>query len=267
LDVIQVTPATSPVTDQFNFRFHIPTIVTDSQDKKQEIGSVGTAHSQDIHSPKPISASGANSSIVHQLQGDATHTDTVKSQTQYLKPFLTPEISAAATISSHSSTPNPSITNSHISPPPTIVTSTATTATAQFYLPLECRQRIHAQIQVESRTYAPHLYGPAKKFVTDVALLDHYYPLFLEYVDTQNLGLLTKTHPNNIIKQKGMFWLGIMIWTLVIAAQLTLVLLDHGGWKRPWVWVIGVFSGYPGSICLATGAKGFSPILGLLGKM
>ncbi|KAG0379532.1 hypothetical protein BGX24_000058, partial [Mortierella sp. AD032] len=80
---------------------------------------------------------------------------------------------------------------------------------AAFYLPLECRQRVHAQVQQEGRTDAPHLFGPAKNFVVDVVLREHYYPLFLEYVKVQNLGLLHESHINNRIKRQGLVCLGV----------------------------------------------------------
>jgi hypothetical protein len=111
------------------------------------------------------------------------------------------------------------------------------------------------------------LFGPAKGFVADVVLQDHYYPQFVKWVEQQNLGLLTKHHPNNRIKRRGMIWAGILVWLVVIAIQLTLILLGIGGWNSPWVWVTGVLGGWTGSICLATGVKGFSPVLGLLGKV
>lgn len=138
---------------------------------------------------------------------------------------------------------------------------------AAFYLPLECRQRIHSQVQKEGRTDAPHLFGPAKNFVEDVVLREHYYPLFLEYVKAQNLGLLHESHINNRIKRQGLICLGVAVWAVVVAVQITLVMMAWGGWRSPWVWVVGIVGGYPGSVFLATGLTKFSPILGLVGKM
>jgi hypothetical protein len=143
----------------------------------------------------------------------------------------------------------------------------ASAVAAAFYLPLECRQRIHSQVQQEGRTDAPHLFGPAKNFVVDVVLQEHYYPLFLKYVKTQNLGLLHESHINNRIKRQGMIYLGVALWTVVVALHITLVMMAWGGWRSPWLWVIGVVGGYPGSLFLATGLTKFSPILGLFGKM
>ena len=143
----------------------------------------------------------------------------------------------------------------------------ASAIAAAFYLPLECRQRIHSQIQQEGRTDAPHLFGPAKNFVVDVVLREHYYPLFLEYVMTQNLGLLHESHINNRIKRQGLVCLGVALWAVVVAVQIMLVMMAWGGWRNPWVWVAGIVGGYPGSVILATGLTKFSPILGLVGKM
>ncbi|KAF8986242.1 hypothetical protein BGZ46_007773 [Entomortierella lignicola] len=140
-------------------------------------------------------------------------------------------------------------------------------AAAAFYLPLECRERIHAQIQQEKRTTGGHVFGPAKGFVVDVVLRDYYFPLFLKQVKNQNMGLLPRSHINNRIKQGGMIAIGIALWVMVIAIQVTLVLMAWGGWSRPWVWVVGIVGGWPGTICLATGITGFSPLLGLVHKM
>ena len=101
----------------------------------------------------------------------------------------------------------------------------------------------------------------------DVVLEDHYYPMFLKYVEHQNLGLLNKHHPNNRIKRKGMVWIGVGFWLVVLGIQLTLLLIGLGGWRSPWVWVVGTAGGWTGSVCLSTGLSGFSPILGILGKM
>lgn len=143
----------------------------------------------------------------------------------------------------------------------------ASAVAAAFYLPLECRQRIHSQVQQERRTDAPHLFGPAKNFVVDVVLQEHYYPLFLKYVKTQNLGLLHENHINNRIKRQGLICLGVALWSVVVALQITLVMMAWGGWRSPWVWVVGVVGGYSGSLFLATGLTKFSPILGLVNKM
>ncbi|KAF9147176.1 hypothetical protein BG015_011225 [Linnemannia schmuckeri] len=163
---------------------------------------------------------------------------------------------SAATVTT---VPQPSIAgSSHVA---------ASAVAAAFYLPLECRQRIHAQVQQEGRTDAPHLFGPAKNFVVDVVLREHYYPLFLEYVKAQNLGLLHESHINNRIKQQGLICLGVALWAVVVAVQFTLVMMAWGGWRSPWVWVAGIIGGYPGSLFLATGLTKFSPILGLVGKI
>ncbi|KAF8944606.1 hypothetical protein BGZ47_004008 [Haplosporangium gracile] len=143
----------------------------------------------------------------------------------------------------------------------------ASAVAAAFYLPLECRQRIHAQVHQEGRTDVPHLFGPAKNFVVDVVLREHYFPLFLEYVKAQNLGLLHESHINNRIKRQGLIYLGVSLWAVVVAVQLTLVMMAWGGWRSPWVWVVGIVGGYPGSLFLATGLTRFSPILGLVGKI
>ncbi|KAG0293607.1 hypothetical protein BGZ96_002561 [Linnemannia gamsii] len=143
----------------------------------------------------------------------------------------------------------------------------ASAVAAAFYLPLECRQRIHSQVQQEGRTDAPHLFGPAKNFVVDVVLQEHYYPLFLKYVKTQNLGLLHESHINNQIKRQGLICLGVALWSVVVALQITLVMMAWGGWRNPWAWVVGVVGGYPGSLFLATGLTKFSPILGLVDKI
>lgn len=134
-----------------------------------------------------------------------------------------------------------------------------------FYLPLECRQRIHTQVLEECRTEAPHLFGPAKGFVVEIVLRDHYYPLFLEHVQQQNLGLSSQYHVN-IIRKRSMLGIGVVLWVLIVAAQVTFVLVGLGGWTSPWLWMVGVL-GWIGSICLATGIAGFSPILGLVGQM
>lgn len=134
-----------------------------------------------------------------------------------------------------------------------------------FYLPLECRQRIHTQVLKECRTEAPHLFGPAKGFVVEIVLRDHYYPLFLEHVQQQNLGLSSQYHVN-VIRRRSMLGIGIALWVLVVAAQVTFVLVGLGGWASPWLWMVGVL-GWMGSICFATGIVGFSPILGLVGQM
>ncbi|KAF9090302.1 hypothetical protein BGX23_006041 [Mortierella sp. AD031] len=143
----------------------------------------------------------------------------------------------------------------------------ASAVSAAFYLPLECRQRIHAQVQQEGRTDAPHLFGPAKNFVVDVVLREHYYPLFLEYVKTQNLGMLHENHINNRIKRQGLIYLGVALWAVVVAVQITLVMMGWGGWSSPWVWIVGIVGGYPGSLFLTTGLTKFSPVLGLVGTI
>ncbi|KAF9165121.1 hypothetical protein BGX21_011328 [Mortierella sp. AD011] len=136
-----------------------------------------------------------------------------------------------------------------------------------FYLPLDCRERIHVKIQQENRIDGVHVFGPAKRFVMDVVLQGHYFPLFLKQIKNQNLGLLHSSHVNNRIKQDGMIVIGVALWVAVIAVQVTLIMMAWGGWTRPWVWVVGVAGGCPGTICLATGITGFSPILGIAHKM
>ncbi|KAF9996544.1 hypothetical protein BGZ79_009722 [Entomortierella chlamydospora] len=276
LDIIQITPATSPIAERPSFHFQIPAISMNNQgadvEKKSDHDIENDVKALETRSPPSMSTSGTNNSFVHQLPGDTMDSrrdqNAGRSSLQLPKAFLKPEPPAVnnPTASSVSSSSVPSMNMPQIpeSSPAAVATSAAAAA---FYLPLECRQRIHTQIQEEGRTYTTHLFGPAKGFVTDVVLRDHYYPLFLEYVDTQNLGLLTRNHPNNVIKQKGMVWIGILVWVMVFGAQLALVLLGKGGWKSPWVWIVGVLGGWPGSICLATGVKGFSPILGLMGRI
>ncbi|KAF9106649.1 hypothetical protein BGX27_009064 [Mortierella sp. AM989] len=282
LDIIHITPSASPLAERPSFQFQIPAIFMESRDANNEkkLGSDIGNEVEALRIRSPLSTSGTNNSFVHQLHGEPLGSNvstsmmterrmqTVgRSSLQLPKLFLSPELSSATNPTAASS-PSSSVpsTAPHVSvSSPAAVAASA--AVAAFYLPLECRQRIHTQIQEEGRTFAPHLYGPAKGFVADVVLLDHYYPKFLEYVDSQNLGLLTRNHPNNIIKQKGMIWIGAIVWLIIIGIQLGLVLLGQGGWKSLWVWVVGIFGGWSGSICLATGIKGFSPILGLMGKI
>ncbi|KAF9437176.1 hypothetical protein BGZ76_001735 [Entomortierella beljakovae] len=273
LDTIQVTPSTSPTIDRPSFRFQIPAIIMNNQEfNEKRSGTEHIIEGLGIRSPTSISTSGTNNSFVHQLQGEPVDSNTGRSSLGIPRPsipFLTPDHSPISNPTT-SSSPSSSLAPSMAAPRPSVSSPAAvavSAAAAAFYLPLECRQRIHGQVQEEGRTYAPYLYGPAKGFVADVVLLDHYYPLFLEYVDSQNIGLLTRNHPNNVFKKKGMIWIGILSWLIVIGVQLTLIMLGHGGWSSPWVWLVGIFGGYPGSICLATGIKEFSPILGLLGKM
>ncbi|KAG0025312.1 hypothetical protein BGZ82_010088 [Podila clonocystis] len=117
----------------------------------------------------------------------------------------------------------------------------------------------------EGRTEAPHLFGPAKGFVVEIVLRDHYYPLFLEHVQQQNLGI--SGHHASMIRKRGMLGIGSALWVVVVAAQLTFVLVGLGGWASPWVWVVGLLGGWTGSVCLVTGILGFSPILGLVGQI
>ncbi|KAF8981085.1 hypothetical protein BGZ46_003270 [Entomortierella lignicola] len=282
LGVIQITPGTSPITELPSFQFQIPEIVMNNQDDKNEKEFVHDSENKvdALGIRSPLSTSTYNS-FVHQLQGEpinhkASSTvlsmaerrmqNTGKSSLQLPKLFLSPETSSTnpTATSSPPSSLAPSMNAPHISSSTSVAASAAASA---FYLPLECRQRIHGQIQEQSRACAPHLFGPAKGFVTEVVLQDHFYPLFLEYVDSQNLGLLTRNHPNNIIKKNGMIWVGVIVWLIVLGIQLALVLLGKGGWKSPWVWIVGIVGGWSGSICLATGIEGFSPILGLMGKI
>ncbi|KAF9957801.1 hypothetical protein BGZ70_009402 [Mortierella alpina] len=287
LDTIQVTPITP--RKSIGFRFHIPSIVMenqnegeDDQEKAMEEGrsrtppltTNGPTNGQALAFPVSVannsSVNGATSGGPMNekmgLSGDPQQASVPPGS----KPFLTPQTSAVTRPSSAASSPEQSTTAAADTPRLSVSSPAAVAASAAaaaFYLPLECRQRIHTQVQEEGRTEAPYLFGPAKGFVMDVVLEDHYYPLFLKYVEQQNLGLLNKTHANNVVKQRGMIWIGLVIWLVVLAIQLTLVLLGMGGWKSPWVWVVGTAGGWAGSICLATGIKGFSPILGILGKM
>ncbi|KAG9327192.1 hypothetical protein KVV02_000908 [Mortierella alpina] len=282
LDTIQVTPIT-PRTN-IGFRFHIPSIVMenqnegeDDQEKAMEEGRSRTPpvpkNNQALSFPIPVAN---NCSVNGATSGGPMNEKMSLGDPQQpsvppgSKPFLTPQTSAVTRPSSAASSPEQSTTAAADTPQFSVSSPAAVAASAAaaaFYLPLECRQRIHTQVQEEGRTEAPYLFGPAKGFVMDVVLEDHYYPLFLKYVEQQNLGLLNKTHANNVVKQRGMLWIGIVIWLIVLAIQLTLVLLGMGGWESPWVWVVGTAGGWTGSICLATGIKGFSPILGILGKM
>ncbi|KAF8932661.1 hypothetical protein BGZ58_006887 [Dissophora ornata] len=140
-------------------------------------------------------------------------------------------------------------------------------ASVAFYLPLECRQRIHTQIQQEGRTDGAHVFGPAKGFVIEVVLRDHYYPLFLKHVKHQNLSLLHRGHVNNWIKQSGAVLLGLALLIIVLAIQILLVMMNWGVWSRPWVWIVGVLGGWPCAIFLATGLTGFAPAVGLFGRI
>lgn len=270
LDAIQVTPITSPHTDLPPFQFQIPVIIT----KKQEMGHKTTNNQggQDIgqlnNGSMSVLEAGASSVQRHQssdINAEIGEGSSFLQPRAFLPGTVTSVINptaASSTMSSPASSmgaPQPSV--------PNLATVAASAVAAAFYLPLECRQRIHAQVQRKGHTYTPHLFGPAKGFVADVVLQDHYYPQFVKWVEQQNLGLLTKHHPNNRIKRRGMIWAGILVWLVVIAIQLTLILLGIGGWNSPWVWVTGVLGGWTGSICLATGVKGFSPVLGLLGKV
>ncbi|KAF9374535.1 hypothetical protein CPC16_001228 [Podila verticillata] len=288
LDTIKVTPTTPRAGGlPMDFRFNIPSIIatqsspgSDEEKKKQPQGTLavpGVALPQDL----PFSRSWTDPGISRSLEGSfapqaglappqvfSTNHGTVQQG-------LSPASSAAVTHQTISLSPSDSLTPSSgpianlenhpsVSSPAAVA---ASAAAAAFYLPLECRQRIHTQVQEEGRTEAPHLFGPAKGFVMDVVLEDHYYPMFLKYVEHQNLGLLNKHHPNNQIKRKGMVWIGVSVWLVVLGIQLTLVLLGLGGWRSPWVWVVGTAGGWTGSVCLSTGLSGFSPILGILGKM
>ncbi|KAF9122063.1 hypothetical protein BGX30_002234, partial [Mortierella sp. GBA39] len=275
LDVIQVTPTTSP---RINFQFQIPAIVMDSPSSNDKSGSLRDQSSEKVGGLSPLSAS--VSSPVVPLQnvvatGQPSHDMNEKSSLHPpSQPFGTPgELSTTTSKLSTAASPQSSVGQASTGVPTTHFSGSspaavaASAAAAAFYLPLECRQRIHTQVQEEGRTEAPYLYGPAKGFVTDVVLQDHYYPLFLKYVVQQNLGLLTRHHPNNVLKRRGMIWSGIAIWLVVLAVQLTLVLIGQGGWKSPWVYLVGTVGGWTGSICLATGITRFSPLLGIAGKI
>lgn len=270
-----------------DFKFNIPSIIatqsspgSDEEKKKQQQGRLtvpGVTWPQDL----PISRSWTDPGISRSQEGSfAPQAGLVPPQVfstnqGAVQEGLSSASSAAVTHQTISLSPSDSPTPSSgpianlenhpsVSSPAAVA---ASAAAAAFYLPLECRQRIHTQVQEEGRTEAPHLFGPAKGFVMDVVLEDHYYPMFLKYVEHQNLGLLNKHHPNNQIKRKGMVWIGVGVWLVVLGIQLTLVLLGLGGWRSPWVWVVGTAGGWTGSVCLSTGLSGFSPILGILGKM
>ncbi|KAF9585870.1 hypothetical protein BGW38_000339 [Lunasporangiospora selenospora] len=145
--------------------------------------------------------------------------------------------------------------------------SVGSEAVAEFYLPLKCRRRIHAQVQEEGRIQAPHLFGPAKGFVLDVVFQDHYYPMFLKHVQQQNLGLTVQGHGHFFFRKMAMYWVGGTLWVVVFALQVLFVLLGVGGWSRPWAWVVGIIPGTIATTFLSTGIFEFSPILGLLGKV
>ncbi|KAG0079413.1 hypothetical protein BGZ90_002673 [Linnemannia elongata] len=282
LDVIQVTPT----TPRIDFQFQIPAIVMDSPSSNDKSGSLRNQSSEKVGGLSPLSASVASSPIVPlqnvvaagqaSAASDLAHDLNEKSSLHPpSQPFGTPGglSTTPSKLSTAPASPQSSIGQASTGVPRTHFIGSspaavaASAAAAAFYLPLECRQRIHTQVQEEGRTEAPYLYGPAKGFVMDVVLQDHYYPLFLKYVVQQNLGLLTRHHPNNVLKRSGMIWSGIVIWLVVLAVQLTLVLIGQGGWKSPWVYLVGTVGGWTGSICLATGVKRFSPLLGIAGKI
>ncbi|KAG0312359.1 hypothetical protein BGZ99_009571 [Dissophora globulifera] len=277
-NMLQVTPNMTPRGESREFRIEIPSITMDGR----IIGEEGSnSYNRDIGNGLQMETLGSDDSFVH-IQKESHGSESGRMSEQFgrggeqgasLQPpkaFLTPATSSM-TNPTVSSSPASSLAPSTTAPGFSAASPAAVAASAiaaAFYLPLECRVRIHAQIEEgEGRKYAPQVYGPAKGFVMDVVLQDHYYPLFLKYVERQNLGLLTRHHPNNIIKRRGMMWLGTALWMVVVAVQLTLILMGIGGWSSPWVWVAGVVGGMSGSVCLATGIKEFSPILGLAGKM
>lgn len=283
LDVIQVTPTTSPRID---VQFNIPAIVMDSPSSNDKSSSLRNQSSEKAGRLSPLSASVASSPVVPLQNVVATGQPSVVSDPAHnvdekstlhppLQSFGSPGGLSITTskLSTAPVSPQSSIGQASTGVPTTYFSGSspaavaASAAAAAFYLPLECRQRIHTQVQEEGRTEAPYLYGPAKGFVMDVVLQDHYYPLFLQYVEQQNLGLLTRHHPNNVLKRRGMIWSGIVIWLVVLAVQLTLILIGQGGWKSPWVYLVGTVGGWTGSTCLATGVKRFSPLLGIAGKM
>ncbi|KAG0055328.1 hypothetical protein BGZ83_008968 [Gryganskiella cystojenkinii] len=303
LDTIRVTPATSPRLENHSFQFQIPAIVMSNSSSQIQVqlrsnegeqnrngdGTADTPVTASFSEGHPLTSSSASHNQ-HDRGEDRfndkmttfinnNHHQPQGSTLQPPKPYLSPATSNTNPTMSNSTTSSPTPSNvamdGHaggnapstftIGSSPAAVAVSA--AAAAFYLPLECRQRIHTQVQEEGRTEAPYLFGPAKGFVLDVVLQDHYYPLFLKYVEQQNLGLLNKNHPNNQVKRKGSIWIGILVWIAVLGLQIMLVVMDRGGWKRPWVYVIGVLGGWPGSIFLATGLTGFSPLLGFLGRM
>ncbi|KAF9900677.1 hypothetical protein EC991_007039 [Linnemannia zychae] len=250
---------------------------------------------QDLASPSTIADENYTNTVNGSLAGDravseaGTHDSAIPLQSLFARPSVDTQCRPLVHPVS-SDTLAPAVTTLHQTPAPLSAQGVTTTSTvtgpsahqssmtgsstvatsaiaAAFYLPLECRQRIHAQVQREGRTDAPHLFGPAKNFVVDVVLREHYYPLFLEYIKTQNLGLLHESHINNRIKRQGLISLGVALWVVVVALQITLVMMAWGGWRSPWVWIVGIVGGCPGSLFLATGLTKFSPILGLSGKM
>ncbi|KAI1297555.1 hypothetical protein EDD11_007039 [Mortierella claussenii] len=298
LDVIQITPNTSPRMERYpNFRFQLPTTVVTEAEQQGNNGGEGVQKQQQGGQSTMITpTSGSDHLFVQQPQGNPIHSNLLNNNsvncTNYVHNHdnaMSPSVNEEGTMLtvtgaqssslppstvSHpiasstppiSPTPSPSPYHQHSGSSPAAVAASA--AAAAFYLPLECRQRIHTQVREEGRTYAPHLYGPAKGFVMDVVLQDHYYPLFLKHMERHNLGLLTRHHPNNRLKKRGMIWLGVGSWVLVVAIQIMLVMMGKGGWSSPWVWVVGTIGGWTASVCLMTGVKGFSPVLGLLGKM
>ncbi|KAF9916397.1 hypothetical protein BX616_003865 [Lobosporangium transversale] len=288
LSTIQFTPCASPRTERPGFWLQPPSIATGEEavDEKNASGVVTkrseavTAHNNGSR-PMRLSNSGTANSVM-QLQGEPIHSNaslsaagpiasTVNTLNEKSTPYPSPQLSLTPQPSSPFM--NSRITGSRLSgldpgldlgSSPVAVAASA--AAVAFYLPLECRQRIHQQVQ-EGRTHVPHLFGPAKGFVTDVVLMDHYYPLFLNHMEQYNMGILTRHHPNNRIKIQSMIWLGIGLWFIVLGVQLSLALLGLGGWSSPWVWMVGILGGWTGSICLMTGIKEFSPILGLVGKI
>ncbi|KAI7822990.1 hypothetical protein BC939DRAFT_452459 [Gamsiella multidivaricata] len=276
----KATPRTSPLAERSSFQPQVPAIATEISGVDDRTGDQDGSR---IDTLKNGSLSASTS--IAQFQGEPLHSNANMagpstnargitlsmegSSLQPPRPCITPATSLMTNPTAFStpvSSPAPSTSAPRFtgSSPAAVAVSAAAAA---FYLPLECRQRIHTQVQEEGRANAPYLFGPAKGFVVDVVLLDHYYPLFLKHVELQNLGLLTRHHPSNVIKQRGMVWIGVAFWLGVIGIQLALILMGMGGWKSPWVWLVGVVGGWTGSICLATGIKGFSPILGILGKM
>lgn len=262
---------TLPQPDQSSFRVQIPAIVTKNDATGEKDGNIlsmpvsGTNSVIDLQGgPSP------NVNAVSVVMDEHEITPVVGQGSSFLRPgpFLSPTVSSIThptAASSSTSSPAPSSRTPPSLSSPAMVAASA--AAAAFYLPLECRQRIHTQIRQRGRAFTPHLFGQAKGFVTGVVLQDHYYPQFLRWTEQHNLGLLTRHHPKNLAKRQGMIWMGVLVWLLVIGAQLTLILLGIGGWRSPWVWVVGVLGGWTGSICLATGVKEFSPVLGLMGKV
>ncbi|KAG0240096.1 hypothetical protein BGW41_007189 [Actinomortierella wolfii] len=284
LDMIQITPTSSPRLQPL-FQYGsadpaLPPIIITKQtpnSSPEYVSPDARVHPLDLNNMTPTPPLAAQnttpgtSGLLTPRQQDSAglHSISQASQPTSLTTSLVSTLSEGSPRpTAFSPSTAPSITGVKTDQTSSKVAAVASSAaTAAFYLPLEIRQRIHHQVLKEDRTENPHLFGPAKGFVVDIVLQDYYYPLFLQYVQAQNLGLLTRSHPKNRLKQKGMLWIGLAGWLVVLGIQLTLVLLGLGGWSSPWVWLTGILGGWTSTIFVATGLTGFSPLLGLFGKM